>query len=354
MVQPAVNQNIIEVNKEILGILREYLPADSGSEGVEIIFGAPEKSKFKNITVPTVNVFLFDIHEDLQLNSSQSPDYNYLTRSFAPGKVNMCCNYIITFWDTVSDTSDVVESQSMMVMNTIINALINNRTLKNIPGAYTRVMPPKDGLNSLGNFWQALDNNPRLVLNLSVTVPITLAEAVAEVAPVTKTEAKLVNKALTKVDLEVGDNSGALGSGANINDSSSDTCFKSDEGVEQHFIELSLINPTVLQQLAITGFDLEPSDNYVDKINNAVVTLLDRNNKMVDTELWRGTIRGVDRASQQVIFDQDLPAQQVNVIRLERSIGDKIHPLETPGLVVAELQAFAYPETPMLLEEAGD
>jgi hypothetical protein len=75
-------------------------------------------------------------------------------------------------------------------MNQVLNALINNRQLTGIPGAFTRVIPPKEELNSLGNFWQSLGNRPRLVLNYAVTVPVSqTGRRTDEVPEVTETAA---------------------------------------------------------------------------------------------------------------------------------------------------------------------
>jgi len=60
-------------------------------------------------------------------------------------------------------------------MNQVINALINNRELKDFPTSYTRVIAPQE-LTNLSHFWQALGNKPRLCLNFSATVPVQLTD----------------------------------------------------------------------------------------------------------------------------------------------------------------------------------
>lgn len=84
-------------------------------------------------------------------------------------------------------------NQAIVIMNQVLNALINNRQLAAIPGAYTRVIPPREGLNSLGNFWQSLGNRPRLVLNYAATVPVsqTARPAADTVPPVTGAQQKI-------------------------------------------------------------------------------------------------------------------------------------------------------------------
>ncbi|MCP9268472.1 DUF4255 domain-containing protein [Xenorhabdus sp. XENO-1] len=166
-------QTIIDVNKAMDAMLRKYLNKD-----IEIRFDLPEIN-----TVPpnaTVSVFLYDIHEDLQLRSAESRGFNASAGKLLPGWVNVKCNYLITYWESSCPKSDASSpdsqpcNQAIQVMSQVLEALINHRQLTGIPGAYTKVIPQQENLNSLGNFWQALGNRPRLSLNYSVTVPISL------------------------------------------------------------------------------------------------------------------------------------------------------------------------------------
>jgi hypothetical protein len=148
-------------------------------------------------TDPTLSVFLYEIHEDLQMRTGQMrlPTFDPTTKtsSIAPGWANIYCNYIITYWDmgqTVSASPGspgaAPDNPGIQVMNQVVNALINNRQLADLPGAYTRMLPPKDELNSLGNFWQSLGNKPRLSLNVSITVPVYLTDK-GDTAPAVQT-----------------------------------------------------------------------------------------------------------------------------------------------------------------------
>ena len=60
-----------------------------------------------------------------------------------------------------------------------------------MPTTRARVMLPKEELNSLGNFWQALGDKPRMELNYSVTLPIELEIAQAGKKSVKKTELEM-------------------------------------------------------------------------------------------------------------------------------------------------------------------
>lgn len=182
------DMSIIVVNEALNDALREYLDAN-----IQILFDLPDPDNLP--AEPVISVFLYDLHEDLRLNTAESRQYSQ--GKFVPGNINVCCNYLITYWDAQAVSSGGPGSgprnQAMVVMNQVMNALINHRQLAGIPGAFTRVMPPKEELNSLGNFWQSLGNKPRLVLNYSVTVPVSLTD-VNDVVPPVKSVQNQVDK----------------------------------------------------------------------------------------------------------------------------------------------------------------
>ncbi|OCQ52487.1 hypothetical protein Ppb6_02223 [Photorhabdus australis subsp. thailandensis] len=177
-------QTIIDVNKAMDTMLRAYLNQD-----IAIRFDLPELDTMQSDAM--VSIFLYDIHEDLQLRSAESRGFDVSARRLLPGWVNIKCNYLITYWEASKPAADASspdsqpDNQAIQVMSQVLNALINNRQLAGIPGAYTQVVPPKESLNSLGNFWQSLGNRPRLSLNYSVTVPVSLSDGQDSATPVT-------------------------------------------------------------------------------------------------------------------------------------------------------------------------
>lgn len=173
---------IVEVNNALKDILSQYLT------NIDIRFDLPEMDLIPS--KPTISVFLYDIHEDLQLRSAEPRRYSPANHLLLPGWVNINYNYLITYWHSSKPSSDGCspdsqpDNQAAKIMTGVLNALINNRQLSKIPGAYTRVIPPQENLNSLGNFWQSLGNRPRLSLLYSVTAPVKLQDIINTVEPV--------------------------------------------------------------------------------------------------------------------------------------------------------------------------
>ncbi|WP_118985810.1 DUF4255 domain-containing protein [Photorhabdus sp. CRCIA-P01] len=192
----ASDNAIIEINKALNDILMKYL--NIPGQNINIRFDLPEVNSIQS--EPTVSVFLYDIHEDLQLRSAEARRYNPVTNTLLPGWVNINCNYLITYWDASKPSSDSSSpdsqpnNQAAQVMTRVLNALINNRQLTGIPGAYTRVIPQQENLNSLGNFWQSLGNRPRLSLLYSITVPMKLQDIKDNMTPISQISTSVVQK----------------------------------------------------------------------------------------------------------------------------------------------------------------
>lgn len=187
-------QTLLDVNNAMKNMLEKYV-----NKNVAIRFDLPDVDATQSDAA--ISVFLYDIHEDLQLRTAESRGFNAGTKRLSPGWVNVKCNYLITYWESTGPATDAgnpdsqPDNQAIKVMSQVLAALINNRQLADIPGAYTQVMPPKENLNSLGNFWQSLGNRPRLSLNYCVTVPISLSDKGEEVTPVKSVSTSVEPKA---------------------------------------------------------------------------------------------------------------------------------------------------------------
>ncbi len=181
------DDTLLRLNESIEVVLSRYLDGIGfDKREVEIRFDLPNPEKLPDN--PAVSVFLYDIQEDLQLRHGESRQYTASTGKLQPGYVHIRCCYLITYWATKEqeagdDPSTGPRSESMIRMNKVLNALLNTRTLPNLPGSYTRVIPPSEQLNSLGNFWQSLGDKPRLSLSYAVTVPIRLTDKEERFAP---------------------------------------------------------------------------------------------------------------------------------------------------------------------------
>ena len=188
--QMHADQTILFLNSAIENDIKKYLP----SEDIRVRFDIPDKADPPD--EPMLYVFLYDIQEDLELRQGQLRLYDASTGKFNPGQVHVRCCYLITYWESskLASANMGPRSQSMLVMNLVLNALLNlelelqddKKNKINVP-IFKRVIAPNERLSSLGNFWQSLGDKPRLCLNFAVTVPISLKAPTKEenVAPIT-------------------------------------------------------------------------------------------------------------------------------------------------------------------------
>lgn len=191
------DQSLVNLNRAVEAILRQYLVG----EDIHIRFDLPVD---QTPEPGTVCAFLYKVHENLEMRSSLTPQYNIATGSMRRTSVYLRYAYLITHWAAVEgepNGQSNADGMAMTMNNCIVNALINNRNLQSTDAhsqqfrdAVTEVIPPEEGLNSLGNFWQSLDNQPRLVLGYAVTLRVPLMDPTERLAPVTGTQLGMGDK----------------------------------------------------------------------------------------------------------------------------------------------------------------
>ncbi len=178
-----IDTTVVELNKSIEAALKKYF---TQTHTVEFTFDLPDPKHPPQVA--TISVFLYDVQEDLQLRTGEGRRYDPATGIIAPGLAHVRCCYLLTYWSPVGDAEDAPyegpDSEAMRAMNRVLNALLHHRTFDNLPGSYTRVIPMQERLNSLGTFWQAMDNKPCLCLSYAVTVPVALRSEESVSSPV--------------------------------------------------------------------------------------------------------------------------------------------------------------------------
>lgn len=170
------DSTLIDLNKNLKEALEKYVHKD-----IKIRFDIPDKDHPPN--EPTLCVFLYDIQEDLEMRHGQPRQYQAGSGQLENRYVNVRCCYLITYWEKIESTvAHGPNSQSLIVMNQVLNALLNIKTT--MQSYFSRVIEPSEHLAGLGNFWQSLGNKPRLCLNYAVTIPIQLASLNDKIQPV--------------------------------------------------------------------------------------------------------------------------------------------------------------------------
>lgn len=172
------NECLLRVNEAMYAAISAYVGDDERAP--DLLFDIPKDGQVEKATV---SVFLYDIHEDLQLRHGENRVFDPASGESTPCVHSRFC-YLVTCWTAEQGSLPFSEgfSDAMFLANQVFSALINHRTLPGLPQAYCRVLPPTEQLNSLGTFWQALGNRPRLCMTYMVSLPVPLSSP-AEWAP---------------------------------------------------------------------------------------------------------------------------------------------------------------------------
>jgi hypothetical protein len=176
-----VIDDLDESLKELLG--KALSPAISGQ--VSVSFAAPDDEFHSSVTLPAVDLFLYDVRENLELRSNdeflQRQADGSTLRTRAPIRVD--ASYLITAWPGATERDKPEEEHYLL--GQVMQALLRYRTLprkvlkgslanQELPLPVSTLHPGR--LQSLGEFWQALGGKPKAALNYTVTFAVDVAE----------------------------------------------------------------------------------------------------------------------------------------------------------------------------------
>jgi hypothetical protein len=159
--------------------IRQLLIGQGGLDPVEIDikFDIPDREWAATISKPTINCYLYDIHENRQLRSNEwvteRDGLNGVRKRRAPWRIDL--SYLITAWTKAVEDEHRLLWHVLAVLfrypsfpvETLQGVLADNPV--EIP---TSVAQAEGPLRSLGEFWSALDNKLKPSLNYVVTLPL--------------------------------------------------------------------------------------------------------------------------------------------------------------------------------------
>ncbi|MCK4964988.1 MAG: DUF4255 domain-containing protein [Dehalococcoidia bacterium] len=157
---------------------------------VDIVFEMPDREWSGKVTKPTVNIYLYDIHENLDLRNNEWKvvhNNGVATKTKAPIRVDL--SYLVTVW--TNDTAD-----QHRLLSHILATLFRHREIPDelLHGSLantgypirTHTAQPDGVLRNSADFWGALDNQLKPSISYVVTIPVDLDVAVT--APEVKTK----------------------------------------------------------------------------------------------------------------------------------------------------------------------
>lgn len=155
------------------------------ADQVTVSFAAPDDEFHQSVTPPAVNLFLYDVRENLDLRSNEE---QLVRRGDGTGQrlrapVRVDASYLITAWPGSSNRERPRDEHGLL--SEVMQALLRFKTLprdvlrgrlsdQSMPLPVSALQPGR--LQSLGEFWQALGGKPKAALNYTVTFCVDVNE----------------------------------------------------------------------------------------------------------------------------------------------------------------------------------
>ncbi len=158
---------------------------------IDISFEMPNREWSASVSRPTVNLYLYDIHENRELRNNEwwgtTREKGIITKKMPPLRIDL--SYLVTVW-----TNDMADQHRLL--GHLIKTLSLHRELPGdiLSGQLKRLEWPlraftaqPDGvLRNSADFWSALDNQLKPSINYVVTLPMDLDVAIS--APEVRTK----------------------------------------------------------------------------------------------------------------------------------------------------------------------
>ena len=189
---------IDDLDRTVEELLRREL-APALVEQVAISFAAPD-AEFppSTVTLPAVDLFLYDIRENLELRRTgwivEHNDNGTAAKRHPPVRVD--CSYLITAWASESSTSRALDEHRLL--SEVMKVLVRHPVIPEVllQGSLKGQEPPLPSstlqpgrLQSVAEFWQALGGKPKAALNYTVTIGVVPDQQI-------KTEVPVIDKTL--------------------------------------------------------------------------------------------------------------------------------------------------------------
>lgn len=157
---------------------------------VDIVFDMPDREWSATISKPTVNVYLYDIHENRELRDNEwtvTHNNGVATRRKNPVRIDL--SYLVTVW-----TNDIADQHRLLghILATLFRFnefpedVLKGSLMATEWSIRTQTAQPDGVLRNTSDFWSALDNQLKPSINYVVTLPMDLDMALS--APEVKTK----------------------------------------------------------------------------------------------------------------------------------------------------------------------
>lgn len=179
---------IHDLDDTLAALLKHELPPEFQEEGqspASVSFDTLHKGAQQSSAL-ILNLFLYDIREnrDLRTNEWEMERHaDRATKKRSPVRVE--CSYLITAWGSNTKTEHQLLGAAMKALlrhATIPSAFLKGSLVQQDMPLPTACLQPSY-LQSLGEFWQAMNSEPKAALNYTVTISVGVIDELIE-API--------------------------------------------------------------------------------------------------------------------------------------------------------------------------
>jgi hypothetical protein len=168
---------LADLDESIKKLLVEELPIKNGE--IDVKFEQPKREWSAKLTKPTVNFFLYDLRENVQLRRSQwdsmnggSTKQNLAMMKKAPHKLD--CFYMITTWAAEPEDEHRLMTRTLMALfrNPFLPDHVLQGTVQHPASPINTYVARHDKLTNPAEVWSALDNEMRPSVSFSLTITL--------------------------------------------------------------------------------------------------------------------------------------------------------------------------------------
>jgi len=174
-------QDLDETLKELLS---QELSLKWKNTNFEISFAAPDNEFVSIAHAGTINLFLYDIRENIELRSNEwiVERQNNGSALKYPPPVRVDCSYLITVWCTDKELKDEHRflgevMKILMRYPKIPTEFLRGSLQGKEPPVRTMALRPPQSQN-WSEFWQVMGGKPKAILNYTVTIAVDVHEPV--------------------------------------------------------------------------------------------------------------------------------------------------------------------------------
>src|SRR5689334_12868813 len=202
-------ERLKEQAPELAGLFRDMAKEFAALANAVIKFDRPVED-YQADAAGTVNLFLYDIRENMELRSNEpliERRNGEATRQRPPRR--LACSYLVTAWLGGAEKEKELKeqgllSQALQVLSafpTIPNEMLWGHLSRQQPPLPMVTLAAADGMKNPAEFWTALGGKLRPSFTVTVTISVPVAKPEKPVKLVTERELRVGEKAPGKQEL---------------------------------------------------------------------------------------------------------------------------------------------------------